>query len=46
MSVAQAAREIESAGDGLVVFHDVETATFSVLYRRRNGELTLVQTDS
>jgi putative sigma-54 modulation protein len=44
MSLADAAREMEAAGDGLVVFHDVETATLSVLYRRRNGELTLVQT--
>jgi putative sigma-54 modulation protein len=41
MSVADAAREIE-AGDGVVVFRDIETASVSVLYRRRNGELTLV----
>ena len=46
MSLADAAREIDAAGDGLVVFRDVETSTLSVLYRRRNGELTLVQTES
>ena len=45
MSVADAARQIDAADDGLVVFHDVETARISVLYRRRNGELTLVQTE-
>jgi putative sigma-54 modulation protein len=42
MSVADAAREIEAGGDGVVVFRDIETASVSVLYRRRNGELTLV----
>jgi ribosome hibernation promoting factor len=46
MSVADAARAIDAGGDGLVVFRDVETATLSVLYRRRNGELTLVQTEA
>jgi putative sigma-54 modulation protein len=46
MSVADAARELAADGDGVVVFRDVETAAFSVLYRRRNGELTLVQADA
>lgn len=46
MSLADAAREADANGDGVVVFRDVETATFSVLYRRRNGELTLVQADA
>jgi putative sigma-54 modulation protein len=46
MSLADAARQMDAAGDGLVVFHDVETAVLSVLYRRRNGELTLIQTDT
>jgi putative sigma-54 modulation protein len=44
MSVAQATREIE-AGDGLVIFRDVERDSVSVLYRR-NGELTLVETEA
>jgi ribosome hibernation promoting factor len=46
MSISDAAREVEANGEGVVVFRDVETATFSVLYRRRNGELTLVQADA
>jgi putative sigma-54 modulation protein len=46
MSLADAARQVDAADDGLLVFHDVETATISVLYRRQNGELTLVQTQS
>ena len=44
MSVADATREID-AGGGLVVFRDVETSAITVLYRRMNGELTLVATE-
>jgi putative sigma-54 modulation protein len=44
MSVADAAREATSNGEGVVIFRDVETRTISVLYRRSNGELTLVET--
>jgi putative sigma-54 modulation protein len=46
MSVADAAREIEAGGDGVVVFRDLETAAVSVLYRRTDGELTLVETEA
>ena len=46
MSVADAAREIDQTGDGVVVFRDLETEAISVLYRRSNGELTLVETES
>ena len=46
MSVADAAREIEAGGDGVVVFRDLETATVNVLYRRPDGELTLVETEA
>src|ERR1043166_9078727 len=46
MSVSDAAREIDADGDSIVVFRDTETASISVLYRRRNGELTLVQTEA
>jgi putative sigma-54 modulation protein len=45
MSVADAAREVDAGGDGVVLFRDVETATLSVMYRRPNGELTLVQAE-
>jgi len=46
MSVADAAREVEAGGDGIVVFRDPETSAISVLFRRRDGELTLVETDN
>ena len=46
MSVSDAARAVEADGDGVVVFRDTETAGISVLYRRRNGELALVQTEA
>jgi len=46
MSVAEAAREIDVNGDGLVVFRDAETSSITVLYRQRNGELTLVETEA
>jgi len=45
MSVADAAREVE-AGDGLVIFRDLDRDSISVLYRQRNGELTLVETEA
>jgi len=46
MSLADAARAIDAAGaDAVVVFRDVETTAISVLYRRRTGELTLVETE-
>jgi ribosome hibernation promoting factor len=46
MSVADAAREIEANGEGVVVFRDSDTQVVSVLYRRTNGELTLVETEA
>jgi len=45
MTIADAAREVDAGGDGVVVFRDVETSAVSVLYRR-NGELTLVETEA
>ena len=45
MSVADATREIDAGGDGIVIFHDTERDSLSVLYRR-NGELTLVETEA
>ena len=45
MSVADATRAIDANGDGVVIFRDVERETVSVLYRR-NGELTLVETEA
>jgi hypothetical protein len=46
MSLADAAREVDANGDGLVLFRDTETAALSVLFRRRDGELTLVQAEA
>ena len=46
MSVADAAREADAGGDGIVVFRDVDTSAISVVYRRRDGELALVQTEA
>ena len=46
MSVADAARQVDADRDGVVVFRDVETESISVLYRRANGELTLVETET
>jgi len=46
MSVSAAARELEAGRDGVVVFRDAETSGLSVLYRRPDGELTLVETEA
>ena len=46
MSVGEAAREIDANGEGVLVFRDAETAMISVLFRRANGELTLVETEA
>jgi putative sigma-54 modulation protein len=46
MSVEDAAKEVEAGGDGVVVFRNPESQAISVLYRRRNGELTLVETEA
>jgi hypothetical protein len=46
MSVEAAAREVEAGGDGVVVFRNADSQTISVLYKKRNGELTLVETEA
>jgi putative sigma-54 modulation protein len=46
MSVADAAREVEATGEGLLVFRDTDTESLSVMFRRSNGELTLVETET
>jgi putative sigma-54 modulation protein len=43
MSVADAVRTIDGDQDGLVAFLDAETAAVCVLYRRHDGELSLVE---
>lgn len=46
MTLADAARQIDGHADTIVIFRDAETSAVSVLYRRRNGELTLVATEA
>jgi putative sigma-54 modulation protein len=46
MSAADAARQLDAGRDGVVVFRDVETRSISVLYRRPDGELALVETEA
>ena len=46
MSVSDAAKEVDIARDGVVVFRDLATEAINVLYRRPNGELALVETEA
>jgi putative sigma-54 modulation protein len=46
MSIEEAAREIEAGGDGVVVFRSPESQAICVLYRRANGDLTLVEAEA
>ena len=45
MSVAEAVRAVDADTQGLIVFRDPERQSISVLYRRQNGELALVETE-
>ena len=46
MSVEDAAREVDAGGDGVVVFRNTDSQAINVLYRRRNGELALIETEA
>ena len=46
MSLTDAAREVAATAEGLLVFRDAQTAAISVLFRRTDGELTLVETEA
>jgi ribosomal subunit interface protein len=46
LSVADAARRLDGADEGIVVFRDEETDGLSVLYRSSGGDLVLVVTAS
>jgi putative sigma-54 modulation protein len=46
MSAADAARQLDAGDAGIVVFRDVETEAISVVYRRPDGELALVETEA
>ena len=45
MSVAEAACEVE-AGDGVVIFRHLKTQAISVLFRRPDGELALIEIEA
>ena len=46
MTVSDAAKEMDIAREGVVVFRDPSSAAINVLYRRPNGELALVETEA
>ena len=46
MSLTDAARQVGATAEGVLVFRDAETAAISVLFRRTDGELTLVETEA
>jgi putative sigma-54 modulation protein len=46
MSIEEAARQIQTGGDGVVVFRNDSSQAISVLYRCPDGELALVETEA
>ena len=44
MTIADAARQAAANGEGVVIFRDLDTRSISVLCRREDGELTLIET--
>jgi putative sigma-54 modulation protein len=46
MTIDEAALEVGAAGDGPVVFRDAATARVSVLYRRKDGNLGLIEPEA
>ena len=45
LSAEDAVLELEATGEDLLVFRDTETDRLHVLYRRRNGDLGLIEPD-
>jgi putative sigma-54 modulation protein len=45
MTVEDAALRLESGGDSFVVFRDARTDSVSILHRRKDGNLALIETD-
>jgi putative sigma-54 modulation protein len=46
MTVEEAAREVDAARDGLLVFRNASTDSINVLYRRRNGDFGLIEPEA
>ena len=46
MSVEDAALRVDDGGDGFVVFRNADTDAINVLYRRKDGNLGLIEPDA
>ena len=46
MTLDEAALELEARGDGVLVFRDAATERVSVLFRRKDGHLGLVEPEA
>jgi len=45
MSVEDAALRLESGAEAFVVFRDAESDSVNILYRRKDGNLALIEPD-
>jgi putative sigma-54 modulation protein len=43
LAIDDAAMEVEAGGDGFLVFRNADTGAINVLYRRKNGDLGLIE---
>ena len=46
MTVEEAAREVDAARDGLLVFRNASTDSINVLYRRKDGDFGLIEPEA
>jgi putative sigma-54 modulation protein len=46
MTVEEAAREVQTSGEGFLVFRDSSTVRLSVVYRRKDGNLGLIEPEA
>jgi hypothetical protein len=46
MTVQQAMLEVESSKDGLLVFKDAATSRMTVLFKRKDGNLGLIEPEA
>jgi ribosome hibernation promoting factor len=46
MTVEEAAREVDAARDGLLVFRNARTDSINVLYRRKDGDFGLIEPEA
>ena len=43
LAIDDAAMEVEAGSDGFLVFRNADTGAINVLYRRKNGDLGLIE---